>query len=140
MNKTFTLLLALIIFSLGKSTVKAQAPAQCQDVMLQAFYWDSYSDTKWTTLSTKVGEIAPFYSLVWLPPSGNVQSSTNMGYFPIYWFDQNSAFGTQAELKTLISGFKTNNVMTIADVVINHRSGVSTWTDFPTDKYAITTK
>ena len=135
MNKIFTLVLALTLLCLVKTTVKAQAPAQCQDVMLQAFYWDSYSDSKWTTLNSKVGEIAPFFSLVWLPPSGNVQSSANMGYFPIYWFDQNSAFGTQAELKTLISKFKTNNVNTIADVVINHRSGVSTWTDFPTETY-----
>jgi alpha-amylase len=134
--KKFTLfLLVLTLISLGKSTVKAQAPAQCQDIMLQAFYWDSYADSKWTNLNSKAGEIASNFSLVWLPPSGNVNSSNNMGYFPIYWFDQNSAFGTQAELKTLISTLKANNVKTIADVVVNHRSGVSSWTDLATETY-----
>ena len=51
--KKFTLfLLVLTLISLGKTTVKAQAPAQCQDIMLQAFYWDSYTDSKWTTLNS----------------------------------------------------------------------------------------
>jgi len=134
--KKFTLFfLVLTLISLGKYTVKAQAPAQCQDIMLQAFYWDSYADSKWTNLNSKAGEIASNFSLVWLPPSGNVNSSNNMGYFPIYWFDQNSAFGTQAELKTLISTLKANNVKTIADVVVNHRSGVSSWIDLATETY-----
>lgn len=135
MKKISTLLLLLTIIYFGKQTVKAQAPAQCQDVMLQAFYWDSYSDSKWTNLNSKVSEITSNFSLVWLPPSGNVQSSNNMGYFPIYWFDQNSAFGTQDELKTLISNLKANDSKAIADVVVNHRSGVSSWTDFPTESY-----
>lgn len=139
MPKFTFLFLFLTIISLGNSTLKAQAPAQCQDVMLQAFYWDSYSDSKWTTLNAEAAEIASNFSLVWLPPSGNVQSSNNMGYFPIYWFDQNSAFGSAAELKTLIATLKSKNVKTIADVVINHRSGVSSWTDFPSETYNGTT-
>ncbi len=74
MNKLSTFLLLLTILSFGRSTVKAQAPAQCQDVMLQAFYWDSYTDSKWTTLNSKASEIATNFSLVWLPPSGNCLS------------------------------------------------------------------
>jgi alpha-amylase len=135
MKKIIPFLLILTLISLGKSSLKAQAPAQCQDVMLQAFYWDSYADTKWTNLNSKVGEISSNFSLVWLPPSGNCQSSTSMGYAPVYWFDQNSAFGTQAELKTLITNLKANGTKTIADVVVNHRSGVSNWTNFPTETY-----
>ncbi len=134
--KKFTLLfLLLTLLSLGKQTVKAQAPAQCQDIMLQAFYWDSYSDSKWTNLNSKVGEIAPNFSLVWLPPSGNAQSSNNMGYAPIWWFDQNSAFGTKTELKTLIAALNANGSKAIADVVVNHRSGELSWEDFPTETY-----
>ncbi len=133
--KKFTLFLLLLTFiSIGKTTM-AQAPAQSQDIMLQAFYWDSYTDSKWTNLNSKVGEIAPNFSLVWLPPSGNCQSSGSMGYAPIWWFDQNSAFGTQAELKTLISSLKASGSKAIADVVVNHRSGVSNWTNFPTETY-----
>jgi alpha-amylase len=135
MKKIVPFLLILTLISLGKSTLKAQAPAQCQDVMLQAFYWDSYTDSKWTTLNSKASEIASNFSLVWLPPSGNCQSTFSMGYAPVYWFNQNSAFGTQAELKTLIASLKTNGAKTIADVVVNHRAGVSNWTNFPAETY-----
>ncbi len=135
MKKNVSFLLILTLISLGKSTLRAQAPAQCQDVMLQAFYWDSYSDSKWTTLNSKASEIAANFNLVWLPPSGNCQSNSSMGYAPVYWFNQNSAFGTQAELKTLIANLKTNGTKAIADVVVNHRSGVSNWTNFPSETY-----
>ncbi len=134
MNRITLFLFLLVLISFVK-TMKAQAPVQCQDVMLQAFYWDSYADSKWTNLNSKVGEIAPNFSLVWLPPSGNCQSSTSMGYAPIWWFDQNSAFGTQTELKALILSLKANGAKAIADVVVNHRNGVSNWTDFPSETY-----
>lgn len=138
--KKYTIVLVFLAFiSLGKQTLKAQAPAQCQDVMLQAFYWDSYVDSRWTTLNSKAVEIASNYSLVWLPPSGNCQNSNSMGYAPIWWFDQNSAFGTTAELKTLISSLNSKGAKAIADVVVNHRSGATNWTDFPTETYNGTT-
>jgi alpha-amylase len=135
MKKFSAFLLLLTILYIGKSTVKAQAPAQCQDVMLQAFYWDSFTDSKWTNLNSKAAEISSNFSLVWLPPSGNCQSTGSMGYAPVYWFDQNSSFGTQAELKTLITSLKAKGSKAIADVVVNHRSGVSNWTNFPTETY-----
>ncbi|MBK7212207.1 MAG: starch-binding protein [Bacteroidales bacterium] len=128
-------LFLLLLVSFWNSTIKAQAPAQCQDVMLQGFYWDSYTDSKWTTLTSKSGEIAPIFSLVWLPPSGNCQSSSSMGYAPVWWFDQNSAFGTTDELKALIGSLNNRGAKVIADVVINHRSGATNWTDFPTETY-----
>jgi len=127
-------MLTALISGLG-SGLKAQAPAQCQDIMFQAFYWDSYSDSKWTTLTTKVDEIAPVYSLVWLPPSGNCQSNFSMGYTPVWWFDQNSAFGSSVELKSLISALAVRGSKVLADVVINHRNGATNWTDFPTEVY-----
>ncbi|NVO18451.1 MAG: starch-binding protein [Bacteroidetes bacterium] len=135
MNRISIFLLLLTLLSLGKQTLRAQAPAQCQDVMLQAFYWDSYTDSKWTTLTTRAGEFAPIYSLVWLPPSGNCQSSNSMGYAPVWWFDQNSAFGSADELKALIASLTSRGTKTIADVVVNHRSGATNWTDFPTETY-----
>jgi alpha-amylase len=135
MNKSTFLFLFLTVLALGKTTLKAQAPAQCQDVMLQALYWDSYADSKWTTLNSKASEIGSNFSLVWLPPSGNAQSSNNMGYAPVWWFDQNSAFGTQPELISLVSAFTANGAKSIADVVVNHRSGQSNWTNFPTEVY-----
>ncbi len=139
MKKISILLLLLTFISAGNTPLKAQAPAQCQDVMLQAFYWDSYAASRWTVLNSQAGEIASNYSLVWLPPSGNAQSTNNMGYAPIWWFDQNSAFGTEAELKTLIASLNARGAKSIADVVVNHRSGATNWTDFPTETYNGTT-
>ncbi|MCX6266342.1 MAG: alpha-amylase family glycosyl hydrolase [Bacteroidetes bacterium] len=136
MKKRSFILLLLALIAFGKPMLKAQAPAQCQDVMLQAFYWDSYADSKWTTLHSKIDEIAPVYSLVWLPPSGNCQSSASMGYAPIWWFDQNSAFGSSNELKTLITSLNSRGSKVLADVVVNHRSGATNWTDFPTEVYS----
>lgn len=135
MKNLYMFLLFLALLSLENSTLKAQAPPQCQDVMLQAFYWDSYADSKWTNLSSKTTEIAPIFSLVWLPPSGNAQSSNSMGYAPIWWFDQNSAFGTKAELKALNTALNSRGAKPVADVVVNHRNGATSWTDFPTETW-----
>ncbi len=115
---------------------KAQVPANCSDVMLQTFYWDSYTDSKWTTLNAQAAEIGASFNLAWLPPSGK---SAGMGYLDVFWFNQNSAFGTQDELKTLIASLKTNNCKAIADIVINHRNGEKNWCDFPVESYNGTT-
>lgn len=32
-------------------------PSQYEGVMLQGFYWDSYTDTKWTNLESQAGMI-----------------------------------------------------------------------------------
>lgn len=138
-KKNQIFLLFLIFFFSEVSMLRAQAPAQCQDIMLQAFYWDSYADSKWTTLNSRADEIAPVYSLVWLPPSGNCQSSYSMGYAPVWWFDQNSAFGTTVELKALITSLTSRGSKVLADVVVNHRSGATNWTDFPAETYNGTT-
>lgn len=133
-----TVILFLVFFSVIKpELIWAQAPAQSTDVMLQAFYWDSYADSKWTNLNSQASELAQSFSLVWLPPSGNANSPyTNvMGYADVYWFRQNSSFGTATELKTLISNLKAQGTRSIADIVVNHRNGVTSWTDFPAETY-----
>lgn len=135
MKKQFGLLLLIVLLVFSKQALRAQAPAQCQDVMLQAFYWDSFTDSKWTKLQAEAGELTSAFTMAWLPPSGNCQSTSSMGYLPIWWFDQNSAFGTQQELKNLVSTFSSYGTKTIADVVVNHRVGATNWTDFPTETY-----
>lgn len=59
-----------------------------------------------------------------------------MGYDPVYWFtNHNSSFGTEAQLRSMIKTFKEKGTGIIADVVINHRSGATNWTDFPAEKW-----
>lgn len=128
MKHFFTLILTLMGLPLG---IMAQGwPANYGGVMLQGFYWDSYSDTQWTNLTSQADELSKYFNLIWVPQSGWCKSTTDMGYYPRYWFNQNSAFGTEQELRTMISTFKAKGTGIIADVVVNHKNGVSKWCDF----------
>lgn len=128
MKHFFTLIFTLMGLPLG---IMAQGwPANYGGVMLQGFYWDSYSDTQWTNLTSQADELSKYFNLIWVPQSGWCKSTTDMGYYPRYWFDQRSAFGTEQELRTMISTFKAKGTGIIADVVVNHKNGVSKWCDF----------
>lgn len=128
MKHLFTLIFTLMGLPLG---LMAQGwPANYGGVMLQGFYWDSYSDTKWTNLTSQADELSKYFNLIWVPQSGWCNSTTDMGYYPRYWFDQRSAFGTEQELRTMISTFKAKGTGIIADVVVNHKNGVYKWCDF----------
>lgn len=110
-------------------------PSQYTGVMLQAFAWEKYVDSQWTTLESQASELAPYFSLVWVPQSGKPKHFPSMGYDVLYYFNQNSAFGTEAQLRSMISTFKRYGIGTIADVVINHRETINSWTDFPSETY-----
>lgn len=128
MKHFFTLIFTLMGLPLG---LMAQGwPANYDGVMLQGFYWDSYKDTKWTNLTSQADELSKYFDLIWVPQSGWCNSTTDMGYYPRYWLNQRSAFGTEQELRTMISTFKAKGTGIIADVVINHKNGVRLWCDF----------
>ena len=111
-------------------------PSGYGGVMLQGFYWDSYTDTQWTNLESQADELAEFFSLVWIPQSGYCSGYSSMGYDPLYWFtNYNSSFGNKTQLQSMINTFKAKGLGTIADVVINHRKNVSNWVDFPSETY-----
>lgn len=110
-------------------------PAGHKGVMLQGFYWNSYDATNWKKLESQADELSQFFNLIWIPQSGNC-GHESMGYDDMYWFDNyQSAFGTEQELRSMIATFKQKGLGTIADVVINHRSGVSNLVDFPKETY-----
>ena len=123
------------------SSAWCQAPEYCDAVMIQGFYWDSYKadddidkpadyfgPTTWSELLSQVDELSASFDMIWLPPSA--KSSGGVGYHPKQWCNQNGEWGTEAELKTLIAAFHNNDTRVIADIVINHRDGNTTWTDF----------
>ena len=111
-------------------------PEQYEGVVLQGFYWDSFSQTKWTKLESQADELAQYFKLVWIPQSADC-GGTSMGYDDLYWFPghYNSSFGSEAELRSMISTFKSKGIGTIGDVVINHRKNLSNWVDFPQETY-----
>lgn len=128
-------LTVLFTFHLSLFTSTAQGwPQDYGGVMLQGFFWDSFNDTQWTRLEKQADDLATTFDLVWIPQSGNC-SGASMGYDDQYWFNQNSSFGTEAELRSMINTFKAKGIGTIADVVINHRKNISNWVDFPKETY-----
>jgi len=113
-------------------------PSQCEDVMLQGFYWNSYhvdtadypttiyGDTRWETLYKQSSEIGAYFDLVWLPPSAY---AGGMGYQPKQYSNQNSEWGTRTELEALIAAFHNQGTKVVADMVINHISPDTSWCD-----------
>lgn len=132
MKKIYFTLIAL----LASINMLAQGwPTNYSGVMLQGFSWDSYDYSQWTVLEKQADDMKGFIDLVWLPQSGKcIETTQVMGYKPYYYFNQNSSFGTEAELRSLIAKFKANGIGAIADVVVNHRN-TNGWYTFPAETY-----
>lgn len=132
MKKIYFTLIAL----LASINMLAQGwPANYSGVMLQGFSWDSYDYSQWTVLEKQADDMKGFIDLVWLPQSGKcIETTQVMGYKPYYYFNQNSSFGTEAELRSLIAKFNANGIGAIADVVVNHRN-TDGWYTFPAETY-----
>lgn len=130
----------LLILPFLSLPLYAQAPTESEDVMLQAFYWDSQNVTGWTQLQTYATDIAKNFTLVWLPPSASAEGGgevggNNVGYHPRQWNNQTSCWGTAENLQSLISTLHADGVKVIADIVINHRAGDSDWGNFTADDF-----
>ena len=127
----------MFLYALGLSlyTMAQGWPAGYGGVMLQGFYWDSFDDSQWTVLEKKANDFSGYFDLVWVPQSGKAAATKSMGYDPLYYFNQNSSFGTEAELRSMITTFKNKQIGTIADVVINHHGTNNGWFGFPAEVY-----
>lgn len=116
-------------------------PGQCPDVLMQGFYWDSYKsndktagtdlygDTRWKSLLPQAEEIGAYFDMVWLPPSGLAGGT---GYYPRQYSNQNSDWGTRADLEKLIASLHNSGAKVVADVVLDHLIAMSGWCDFAT--------
>lgn len=124
----FALLASINMFAQGW-------PVNYSGVMLQGFSWDSYDYSQWNVLEKQADDMKGFIDLVWLPQSGKcIETTQVMGYKPYYYFNQNSSFGTEAELRNLIAKFRAAGIGAIADVVVNHRN-TDGWFTFPAETY-----
>ena len=122
---------------------KAGVPAECEDVMLQAFYWDSYNGnasttkygrTKWIDLLKDTAAINANFDVVWLPPSAG-PTGCGVGYSAKQYSNQESDWGTKTTLGNLITALHKGNTKVLADVVLNHRGNLSNWCNFFTDYF-----
>lgn len=139
MKRLFYAFIVMVIAIGWKTTAFAGQgwPANYNGVMLQGFYWDSYDDSKWITLTNRANELSKYFDLIWIPQAGTettvsaYESTTqSMGYDPIYYFKYNTIFGSEEQLRTMINTYKAKGTGIIEDVVINHKRGETGWCDF----------
>ena len=123
-------------------TYEGAAPAKCPDVMLQAFYWDSYDKAKETTKygrtkwidhingnnGSNAVEMGQWFDLIWLPQLS--KSTGGMGYLPTNYSNMDSDLGTKRRLDELVSTFHQNGARVIADIVINHAVAGEGWCNY----------
>ncbi|MBF0957075.1 MAG: alpha-amylase, partial [Alloprevotella tannerae] len=112
MKRIFSSVLTLF---LGAGALYAQVPRHSQDIMLQGFYWNSQSLTGWTQLLPEVSDISKSFTMIWLPPSAtgegdNKTGGLNVGYHPQQWSNQQSCWGSPADLKRLTAAFRQVDV------------------------------
>ena len=138
-----TILLIGLLANAG--TLRAKnigVPSECEDVMLQVFYWDSYKTqtatdskfgrTKWMDLLKDTAAINANFDLVWFPPSA---MGGGVGYTHKQLSNQDSDWGSRNKLTELIAALHAGNTKVLADIVINHRGNSNSWCTFMPDNF-----
>lgn len=128
----------VLVLCLSASVMPSRAqdgwPKNYGGVILQGFAWDDYDDIHWASFESQANELSQYFSLLWVPNTGNIGSlGNNMGYYPIYRYNQNTCFGTEQQLKSMISTLKQKGVGVLLDAVLNHQNGVSGWLGFASE-------
>ena len=134
MKKYFTLIFLAFLPFVSWS---AGWPTNYGGVMLQGFYWDSYNDTGWQLFMDNIDELSDAFDLIWIPNSGKVDADAStqaMGYTPLYWFNHNTCFGSENELRQMIQMFRERGTGFIMDAVLNHKNGETDWVDFVNER------
>lgn len=116
-------------------TVNEVSVSSKSGVMLQGFNWSSASRTNnsvWYTwygiMDDNAEAIKNRFEYVWFPPPSMSASFGPEGYLPTQLNDFNSYYGSESELRAVISAIKPAKA--VADVVINHRNGSTDYGDF----------
>jgi alpha-amylase len=131
-----------VILAVSCLPLRAQAGFEDDRVMLQGFYWESYRNghpTKFPTYSekswydlvrTQAGAIqAARFDLIWLPPP-SYAGEGSAGYNPKEYWRFESSYGTFEQHRALLQTLLEHGIEPVADIVINHRDGETSWADF----------
>lgn len=144
--KTFLPRLRLLLLAAALTAsclpVYAQAPLDDGRVMLQGFYWESHRFGHpdrfpkmgikgwYEIVNADAADIRKGrFDLIWLPPPCYA-GENSAGYNPKQYFDLNNDYGTFAQQRALLTSLRQDGVDPIADIVINHRDGNTSWADF----------
>lgn len=105
---------------LGAGLSSGPAAGSGREIVLQGFNWESHRDKWYAKLESQVDEIAEAgFTAVWLPPPSDSVSA--QGYLPRDLYKLDSAYGSEAELRSLVRALHGRGLKAIADIVINHR-------------------
>ncbi len=118
-------------------SVPLKSQEYLDDIMLQSFGWDEYAQSRVSSegglyefLGSRAGNLKALgFDMVWTPPPS--VSTGGVGYFPtqLHNFSQTS-WGSEAQMTKMLSNMNSRGIYPIADIVVNHRSGTTGWTDF----------
>lgn len=132
-------LIASVLFTKGEATGGVDNTPKGA-VMLQGFTWESASETNKTgsydwyaTVEDNASKIKNNFSFIWCPPPS--QSLDTQGYLPRELNDLNSNYGTEAQLKSMITSLSPCEAL--ADIVVNHRVGNTSWGDFVNPSFEV---
>lgn len=111
-------------------------------VMLQGFNWGSAPRTasshwgKWyNVMLNNADTIGDKFSYVWCPPPSKCDTASSEGYCPTELNVLDNCYGTANELKQMIQAISPAKA--IADIVVNHRSGSTSWGDFTNPSWGV---
>lgn len=102
-----------------------------RDILLQGFHWHSHKGSplngggkkSWYRIIADNAEAikAAGFTIVWFPAPSD--SAAPEGYLPRRWNLLDTSYGSEAELRAAIEALAP--IMSLADVVLNHRVGVA---------------
>lgn len=113
-----------ILFALFLTLLNPLSAQNNGDVILQAFTWSSanWSGGWYNHVNGKRSEIANAqFDAIYLPPPS--QSTDPWGYIPEQHNNYNSNYGSENDLRTIISDMHNDGIKVVADMVLNHRNG-----------------
>ncbi len=132
MKKKLLFAVSVLVFSM-----QAKSQEYLDDIMLQSFGWDEHQQTRNTSegglyefYGARAGNLkAAGFDMIWFPPAS--ASTGGVGYFPTEWYNfSQTSWGSEAQLKKMLNSMNARGINPIADIVVNHRSGTTGWTDF----------
>jgi hypothetical protein len=114
--------------------------------MPQGFYWESYryghlpgfGDKRWYQIvrdnaaTIRDGR----FDLIWLPPP-LFAGGLSAGYNPKEYFRLDNSYGSLDEHRAMLVELLSHGVEPVADIVINHRDGMSGWADFKNPDWGV---
>ena len=135
----------------SKTFTKGVAPvgSSKSGVMLQGFNWSSakrgagYNKEnpspywyKWyDVVANRGSDIGDKFAYLWCPPPSATDTSSSEGYGPTELNNLNNCYGTEDDLTAMIQAIKPTKA--IADIVVNHRAGSTSWGDFTNPTWGV---